>query len=176
MSARRRERYAPLGFGEVSRLTFQLLESTIHYRQKLNNLDHLVDNNGAVCDKIAEQAMGYYQVDEAELAAFVREEEAAGRGPERISVAQALKHFVRDWAAEGLREREAAFPCVLETLGELHPDRLYNASTAPPRVLLPGAGLGRLGYEVASLGGKLGLRLRSAKTARSPGEDAADAA
>lgn len=99
--------------------------------------------------------MEFYKVDEAELAAFVRDEEAVGRGPERISVVQAVKHFVRDWAHEGFREREAAFPCVLETLSQLHPDRLYNISKSPPRVLLPGAGLGRLGHEVASLGGRL---------------------
>lgn len=76
---------------------------------------------------------------------------AAGRPAERISVAQSLKHFVRDWAASGANERDAAFPCILEALRGLsqgHPrqERL--------KIVLPGAGLGRLGHEIAKLEGE----------------------
>ncbi|KAK6846384.1 hypothetical protein PG987_001572 [Apiospora arundinis] len=146
----------------------KLLESTaaVNYRQKLNDLDHLIDRNGLLCDGIAQHAQSFYGVGAAELEAFARDEQEAGRAPERVSVVQALKHYVRDWAAEaGARERDPTFPCLLRTLARLHPDRPLdgggssnnnnnnNATVPRPRVLLPGAGLGRLGYEVAELGG-----------------------
>ncbi|KAK6840329.1 hypothetical protein PG995_016083 [Apiospora arundinis] len=144
----------------------KLLESAaaVNYRQKLNDLDHLIDRNGLLCDGIAQHAQSFYGVGAAELEAFARDEQEAGRAPERVSVVQALKHYVRDWAAEaGARERDPTFPCLLRTLARLHPDRPLggggsrnnnnNATVPRPRVLLPGAGLGRLGYEVAELGG-----------------------
>ncbi|KAK7932533.1 hypothetical protein PG985_003245 [Apiospora marii] len=135
-----------------------LLESTVNYRQKLNDLDHLIDRNGLLCDAIAQHALAYYDIPEAELMRFVRDEEKAGRRrqqPERVSVVQAMKHYVRDWSTEGARERDPTFPCLLRTLARLYPDRGggNNASAPRPRVLLPGAGLGRLGYEVAGMGG-----------------------
>ena len=157
------------GHGDPNR-TDQLLESTVHYRQKLNALDHLIDRNGALCDGIARHALAYYEIPDAELARFVRDEEQAGRRRrrqlDRVSVVQALKHYVRDWSAEGgARERDPTFPCLLRTLARLYPDRGgrggRNASAPRPRVLLPGAGLGRLGYEVAAMGGKLQPQPRS---------------
>ncbi|KAK8018804.1 hypothetical protein PG991_007994 [Apiospora marii] len=81
-----------------------LLESTVNYRQKLNDLDHLIDRNGLLCDAIAQHALAYYDIPEAELMRFVRDEEKAGRRrqqPERVSVVQAMKHYVRDWSTEG---------------------------------------------------------------------------
>jgi carnosine N-methyltransferase len=74
----------------------------------------------------------------------------AGRAADRVSVSQALKHFVRDWAAAGANERDAAFPCILETLKGLFP----NQGQEELNLLLPGAGLGRLGHEIAKLPGK----------------------
>lgn len=131
----------------------------MNYRQKLNDLDHLLDRNGVLCDGIARHALAYYKIPETELARFVRAEEKAGRPAERVNVVQALKHYVRDWSAEGgARERDPTFPCLLRTLARLYPDRggnnNNNASAVRPRVLLPGAGLGRLGYELAAMGGK----------------------
>ena len=68
---------------------------------------------------------------------------------------------MRDWSVEGARERDPAFACLLRTLEGLYPDRLdggnNNASAPPARVLVPGAGSGRLGYEVEALGGELFL-------------------
>lgn len=109
-----------------------------------------------MCDNIVAQALEFYQVDKAELVDFGKQEDKSGRRVDRVSVLQALKHYVRDWADEGLSERAAAFPCILDTLSELYPDRQRQQLTkSAPKVLLPGAGLGRLGFEVANLGGQL---------------------
>lgn len=93
--------------------------------------------------------MASYAVDQKELDSHIKEAEKTGRSADRISTSQTLKHFVRDWADEGSKERADAFPCILSTLANL---KTRAASEAPLRILLPGAGVGRLGTEVANLG------------------------
>lgn len=136
----------------------QVLESVVQYRDKLNNIEHLVERNAVICDGIVEHALNFYGIDKKELQEFIKEQEKAGQSPDRTSVQQSLKHYVRDWAKEGAHERDAAFPCILETLETLYPGRNSgNSSAAVAKVLLPGAGLGALGHEVASLGGLFDL-------------------
>lgn len=64
-------------------------------------------------------------------------------------MAQAMKHFVRDWADEGYNERQQAFPCVLDSLASMSRTR-----DRPLRVLVPGSGLGRLAHDIDGLGGE----------------------
>lgn len=92
--------------------------------------------------------MRYYNITQSELDEFIRENEQKGQSVDRTSVAQAMKHFVRDWATEGHHERHQAFPCILDSLASI------PRSEQPLRVLVPGAGLGRLAYEIDGLGGK----------------------
>ncbi|KAL0945887.1 hypothetical protein HGRIS_012171 [Hohenbuehelia grisea] len=62
-----------------------------------------------------------------------------------------LKQFVRDWSSEGKDERDKAYEPMKEAL-------LAHFSDIPPperrnfRVLVPGAGLGRLAWDIAKLG------------------------
>lgn len=66
-------------------------------------------------------------------------------------VRSTLKQLVRDWSEEGREEREASYQPIKEAL-------LAHFSDVPMeerhnfRVLVPGAGLGRLAYDVAKLG------------------------
>ncbi|KAF4321551.1 hypothetical protein BBO99_00001022 [Phytophthora kernoviae] len=61
-----------------------------------------------------------------------------------------LHQFVRDWSDEGKREREMCYTPIVKELRRVLP---VNAdSPSAPRVLLPGAGLGRLALEIASKG------------------------
>lgn len=98
---------------------------------------------------MVETALDYYGISHEELTAHSNAKDAANQLPDRVSVSQALKHFVRDWSTSGRAEREDTFPCILGTMESLFPDRSGNEV----KVLLPGSGLGRLGHEVASLGG-----------------------
>lgn len=60
-----------------------------------------------------------------------------------------IKQFVREWGNDGKPEREAAHTPLLEALqSAMGPD----AARRGARVLVPGAGLGRLAWEVARLG------------------------
>lgn len=94
--------------------------------------------------------MEFYGIDQNELDQHTRSMKSAGRGPDKVSVSQALKHFVRDWAGSGANERDEAFPCILRTLQDLFPS---PGEEEKVKILLPGAGLGRLGHEVAQIPG-----------------------
>lgn len=94
--------------------------------------------------------MHFYDISQKELDEHIKDAEKNGRSADRISVGQTLKHFVRDWAEEGSKERNDAFPCVLGTLSKLKEQANVEESL---KILLPGSGLGRLGHEVAKLRG-----------------------
>lgn len=128
----------------------KLLERTVKYSQKFADVAELLKKNQQLCDDIVQNAMEFYDISQQELDQHVKAMKKAGRPAERISVSQALKHFVRDWAASGAHERDAAFPCILEALKDQFP----NPSQGEVKILLPGAGLGRLGHEVAQLPGR----------------------
>ncbi|KAL7067694.1 hypothetical protein ACR3K2_19680 [Cryptosporidium serpentis] len=60
-----------------------------------------------------------------------------------------LRQFVRDWSEEGKIERSQSYDPLLEALTKHLP---ILKDKPLPRVLIPGAGLGRLLFEVAKLG------------------------
>ncbi|KAG7096057.1 hypothetical protein E1B28_006738 [Marasmius oreades] len=66
-------------------------------------------------------------------------------------VASTLKQFVRDWSEEGKEEREMSYGPMKEAL-LAHFHDVPERERRKLRVLVPGAGLGRLAYDVASLG------------------------
>ena len=61
-------------------------------------------------------------------------------------VQSTLKQFVREWGGEGIPERDDAHGPLLEVLAAALP------TGGGARVLVPGAGLGRLVWEIAKLG------------------------
>jgi carnosine N-methyltransferase len=64
-------------------------------------------------------------------------------------VRSTLKQCVRDWSTEGHEERVACYQPILDALDTHLPPSKDKGSL---RVLVPGAGLGRLVYEVAHRG------------------------
>ncbi|XP_028799342.1 carnosine N-methyltransferase isoform X5 [Neltuma alba] len=60
-----------------------------------------------------------------------------------------IRNIVRDWAAEGQKERDQCYKPILEELDVLFPNR---SKESPPACLVPGAGLGRLALEISCLG------------------------
>ncbi|KAH6807881.1 S-adenosyl-L-methionine-dependent methyltransferases superfamily protein [Perilla frutescens var. frutescens] len=60
-----------------------------------------------------------------------------------------IRNIVRDWAAEGQRERDECYRPILKELDRLFPHRSRDS---PPACVVPGAGLGRLALEISCLG------------------------
>lgn len=61
-----------------------------------------------------------------------------------------LKQCVRDWSSDGIDERAQCYKPIIDKLNELYGDQLSHNSSI--RVLIPGAGLCRLVWEIARLG------------------------
>ncbi|KAF1925979.1 N2227-domain-containing protein [Didymella exigua CBS 183.55] len=126
----------------------KMLEKAVDYKRKLRNIEQQIYENEVLCNAIVDYATTFYGIEQKELAAHIKDAEKAGRVADRIGPSQTLKHFVRDWADDGSKERDDAFPCILTTLSALAPP----AASPRLRILLPGSGLGRLGTEIANLG------------------------
>lgn len=126
------------------------MEATIHYEEKIRKTERLIKENERIAQRIVDHALEFYGVEFLELKQFVSDVESKGKSADRVSVSQALKHYVRDWAPEGEYERVATFPPILSTLQSLYPNR---DGPEPVRVLVPGAGLGRLAHDIADLQG-----------------------
>jgi hypothetical protein len=102
----------------------------IGYAKKLNLLNDAINTNGRVTSAIADL------VDPGSLDSPDPDSADFGR------VVEALKHFVRDWSEEGREERERIFSPILNVLRE----------QPKGKVLVPGAGLCRLAWEISQLG------------------------
>jgi hypothetical protein len=122
----------------------------VDYRKKLYDIEEMIYENCMVCKSIVANGMQFYGVGQPELDEHIRAAETSGRQADRISVSQTLKHFVRDWAEEGSKERDEAFPCILSTISKI---KVSLPAGRRLKVLLPGSGVGRLGHEVATQGG-----------------------
>lgn len=66
-------------------------------------------------------------------------------------VRSTLKQFVRDWSSEGALERQLCYQPVIDEIVNLFQSSQIK-SRKDFRVLIPGAGLGRLAWEIARLG------------------------
>ncbi|KAF8625858.1 hypothetical protein AX17_006754 [Amanita inopinata Kibby_2008] len=62
-----------------------------------------------------------------------------------------LKQFVRDWSVEGKQERDLCYRPMKDALLQ-HFSHVSESERGKLRVLVPGAGLGRLAWDVANLG------------------------
>ncbi|KAJ7393691.1 hypothetical protein OS493_003349 [Desmophyllum pertusum] len=65
-------------------------------------------------------------------------------------VTTTLKQFVRDWSDEGKAEREACYGPIIEEIQRLFP--ATECSKKDVSILVPGAGLARLMFDIAKLG------------------------
>ncbi|XP_030592773.1 carnosine N-methyltransferase isoform X1 [Archocentrus centrarchus] len=61
-----------------------------------------------------------------------------------------IKQFVRDWSEAGQAERDTCYKPIIQEIQKLFSSDQYDVSKVS--VLVPGAGLGRLAWEIARLG------------------------
>ncbi|GAA5956735.1 hypothetical protein JCM3765_005722 [Sporobolomyces pararoseus] len=112
----------------------------LSWKRVLGTTEDAIDLNSHVTDELAAIGLELARKEGIPYGFRSRFKKEKGR------VVETLKHFVRDWSEEGRSEREALFPPILEALaGEFE-------SSAGRKVLVPGCGLGRLAYEIATRG------------------------
>ncbi|KAJ7106565.1 N2227-like protein-domain-containing protein [Mycena epipterygia] len=112
------------------------LAHTLSYPAKLDRLTQVTHANGRITDAIARLAEREFDIDLPPR---------GGALMDLIRVRESLKHFIRDWSADGMEEREQVFEPILEVLRKVD-------ERGSKRVLIPGAGLGRLAWEISELG------------------------
>ncbi|XP_034548687.1 carnosine N-methyltransferase isoform X2 [Notolabrus celidotus] len=61
-----------------------------------------------------------------------------------------IKQFVRDWSEAGRAERDTCYQPIIQEIQRVFPSDKYDVSKV--NVLVPGAGLGRLAWEIARSG------------------------
>lgn len=123
------------------------LGQQVGYLGKLDALAGAVERNAVVTRGIAGLAfeeqvhLGIVRTGTGRARMFGAESYA---DPGRVK--EALKHFIRDWSVEGREERERLFSPILDVL------KADARAREDLKVLVPGAGLGRLAWEIANLG------------------------
>ena len=71
-----------------------------------------------------------------------------------IKMRSTLRLFTRDWAIDGIEERNSTYKPILNELKNFFEKRTKKEFQEGINILVPGAGLGRLMYEIAKLGFK----------------------
>ncbi|KAI0629447.1 N2227-domain-containing protein [Trametes polyzona] len=112
------------------------------YTKKLARLEDSIGTNAHVTEAIASLAREEFP-EEFPQATWLQPEVHG----DISRVRESLKHFVRDWSDEGRVERERTFAPILDVLKTVPPE-----NRAQMRVLVPGAGLGRLAWDISGLG------------------------
>ncbi|KAL3901633.1 MAG: hypothetical protein SGCHY_000456 [Lobulomycetales sp.] len=108
------------------------------YRKKLTDIEFCASKNQVLLNKIVKD----------EITGNLEDQIASGSNIEKVR--STLRQLVRDWAVEGQEERDACYKPILEALlSEFSEVDFDNRSSL--KVLVPGAGLGRLAFEIASL-------------------------
>jgi carnosine N-methyltransferase len=163
------DNYLPWAMRRIARLERDLSHLSERHRQLLHTDDKIeamrtaVQQNASVLKLVVDpHRQTAADADEDRRQQVMVEEDgrktfqpaaSAGYVPESDmeKLQSTLKQFVREWGSDGAHERSQAHGPMLEALEQLCPAR-RGPGEAPARVLVPGAGLGRLAWEVARRG------------------------
>jgi len=119
------------------------------YEQHLARLRAAAHVNAAVIEEVIKDVETMFEnVQHTGAQAAAHVPTAADRA-ELNKLHTTLSQLVRDWSELGAPERAQCYGPVLEVLSKRFPDASSRANT---HILVPGAGLGRLNYEIARLG------------------------
>jgi hypothetical protein len=111
------------------------------YPAHFENARKGIDVNAHFAQKVAQMAREAYSTG----ARALEDEEEAEYG----LVNEMFGHLVRDWSTQGAKERQIAFPPLLDGL-EQHFGSRENGRGK--KVLVPGSGMGRLASDIADIG------------------------
>ena len=144
------DEYAAWATAKVDRLESHYHKLATHDQEllslatKVEAMRKAIRQNAIVLNMIVDPHRGHVGAAEEQLSTRVRRVPLA----DMDKMQSTLKQFVREWSVEGSIEREAAHRPLLDALQRAVP----SSALRGVRVLLPGAGLGRLAWEVAMLG------------------------
>ena len=112
------------------------------YTGKLNMLAGTIDANAIVARKISKMKEDSLV---PSLKICISSSTQGSQQLERIR--DVLKQIVREWSVEGAKERSTTFTPIMDVLTKVPPQHREETT-----ILVPGSGLGRLAWEIASMG------------------------
>ena len=130
----------------IKRLSF-------NYTERIEKLKHAIWQNYSFLLKIADPYKNMFKLFKASSGEMFMEPLIV-EVKDIIKMRSTLKLFIRDWAIEGIEERNSTYKPILNELKLFFNNRPKKDFEEGINVLVPGAGLGRLMYEIAKLGFK----------------------
>ncbi|XP_033624920.1 carnosine N-methyltransferase-like [Asterias rubens] len=120
----------------------------------LSDVQHCVEHNNEIIKIIVENTDSMFvNRDDYNGPEKVSKRSKVNNGVGKLDMEKVLttvKQFVRDWSQDGISERQACYGPIIDEIQRRFPVEECNRDSV--RVLVPGAGLGRLAFEIASLG------------------------
>ena len=138
--------FKSIGEKYIKRLSF-------NYTERIEKLKKAIWQNYSFLLKIADPYKNMFKLFKASSGEVLMEPLIV-EGKDIIKMRSTLRLFIRDWAIEGIDERTSTYKPILNELQLYFKDRPKKDFEIGINVLVPGAGLGRLMYEIAKLGFK----------------------
>ena len=111
-------------------------------------VDEAIDANAKIAAAIFRSGLEAFAID-SEPSQDAEDWRGTAKASDMDKVHTTIRQFYRDWSAEGNIERKAAYSPVLIDLESVLGDAHDKGRT---KILVPGAGLGRLVFEICRLG------------------------
>ena len=138
--------FKSIGEKYIKRLSF-------NYTERLEKLKHAIWQNYSFLLKIADPYKNMFKLFKASSGEVLMEPLIVEM-KDIIKMRSTLRLFIRDWAIDGIEERNSTYKPILNDLKLFFQDRPKKDFEDGINVLVPGAGLGRLMFEIAKLGFK----------------------
>ncbi|MCJ1409810.1 hypothetical protein MMC19_003893 [Ptychographa xylographoides] len=114
---------------------------------KFDRADDAIDANAAIASAILEAGLKAFGINH-EASEQERRWEGTAKSSDMDKARSTIRQLFRDWSADGIEERTHCYsPVLLDLLNVLPGPARENV-----KVLVPGAGLGRLVFEICKLG------------------------
>ena len=138
--------FKSIGEKYIKRLSF-------NYTERIEKMKKAIWQNYSFLLKIADPYKNMFKLFKASSGEVLMEPLIV-EGKDIIKMRSTLRLFIRDWAIEGIDERTSTYKPILNELQFFFKDRPKKDFEVGINILVPGAGLGRLMYEIAKLGFK----------------------
>ncbi|KAJ8679938.1 hypothetical protein QAD02_015725 [Eretmocerus hayati] len=120
------------------------------YREHLTEVKHCIENNDEIIKLIIKDVAHIFENVSPTTSATDTGLTHRPVLADQEKVQATIKQLVRDWSVEGREERRTCYqPIIDEIVNQFPPD---SCVTSEIQVLVPGAGLGRLAFEIAKKG------------------------
>ena len=130
-----------------------LAEPPFSLLQNLSDVDDAIDCNAEIADAILECGLRAFKLPMQPGIGHFQNWQDCAKAADLDKAHSTIRQFYRDWSAEGGQERKYCYEYILDQLRvALHDWRAPADQASRPKVLVPGAGLGRLAYEICRAG------------------------